>query len=326
MGPVGRVVGMGASAGGVDALVRVVAGLPAGLPHAVCVTLHVPSSGESSLAKILDRSCSLPVRAASSGEPLRAGHVYVAPPDQHLVVTRDRVELTRGPKENGVRPAVDTMLRSIADAHGDHGIAVVLSGALGDGSDGARLVLAAGGDVIVQDPEDAIVRSMPERTLALVDGAARVLAAAEIGPAVASLDGAASGNDARVAAHREPHPAARPAGPPTGFSCPDCGGPLWDVHRGGVTRFRCRVGHEYSEDAMVAAQGSAVERAMYAALETLEERAELLRRVADGRPAEQEAIRRSFLREAEDADARAKLIRRALASGEGEAELPLPRG
>jgi two-component system chemotaxis response regulator CheB len=195
MDPVGRVVGIGASAGGVDALVRVVAGFPADLRHAVCITLHVPSSSASALPRILDRSCSLPVRAASDGEALLGGHVYVAPPDRHLVVTRDRIELSYGPKENGTRPAVDTMLRSIAAAHGAAAVAVVLSGALGDGSDGARLVLAAGGDVIVQDPDDAIMPGMPECAIALVDGAARVLAATAIGPAVASLDGTPVGVD-----------------------------------------------------------------------------------------------------------------------------------
>jgi two-component system chemotaxis response regulator CheB len=310
-----RVVGIGASAGGIDALVRVMSSLPIDLPHAVCVTLHVSATSRSSLPEILDRRCPLPVQAAANGAPLRAGRVYVAPPDHHLIVRRDRLALSRGPKENGMRPAVDTMLRSIADCHGGAGVAVVLSGALGDGSDGARLVLQAGGEVIVQDPEDAVVSSMPERTIALVDGAARVLTAEEVGRALASLNGLPGGKEARV---DEPTIAdesspGRPDGPATGFTCPDCGGGLWEVGEGDVVRYLCRIGHGFSEDAMVSLQGSAVETALWAALETLEERAELLRRVAERRGATHEGLRRRLRHAAEDADARAELIRRALA-------------
>jgi two-component system chemotaxis response regulator CheB len=154
---------------------------------------------------------------------------------------------------------------------------------------------------------------MPERTLALVDGGARVLAASEIGPAIAGLDG---GPTADPPASERTAPGPRPSGPPTGFTCPECTGPLWEVRRGDVVRYRCRVGHEFSEPAMVALQGTAVERALYTALEVLEERAELLRRVAEGRPREQETVRNGFLHAAEHADERAELIRRALAAGD----------
>jgi two-component system chemotaxis response regulator CheB len=184
-----RVVGIGASAGGVDALARLVAGVPAGLPHALCVTLHVPATRTSALAEILDRACGLPVAAAIDGEPLRGGRVYVAPPDRHLIVGRERIALSSGPREHRVRPAIDPMLRSIAECHGPAGIAVILSGALSDGVDGAHRVLRAGGAVIVQDPRDAIVASMPEHAVALVDGGALLLAADAIGPALAGPDG-----------------------------------------------------------------------------------------------------------------------------------------
>jgi two-component system chemotaxis response regulator CheB len=307
-----RVIGIGASAGGIEALLAVVGGLPAGLPHAVLVTLHLSATSPSALPQILDRRCALPVAVAKHGAALEAGRVFVAPPDRHLVVADGRVELTRGPKENGMRPAADTMLRSIT-AYDGRAVAVVLSGALGDGSDGAALVLAAGGEVFVQDPEEAVMRSMPDRTLALVDGGAQVLTAERIGRALAALDSDVEQREVEVTG-AEPPGDVRPEGPATGLTCPECHGAIWEVREGDITRFRCRVGHSYSEDAFVVEQGSAVEAALWSALEVLEERAELLRRVAERRVSAA-GLRTRFTDAAADADRRAQLIRRALDEG-----------
>jgi two-component system chemotaxis response regulator CheB len=314
--PPGRVIGIGASAGGVDALIKVLSGLPADLPHAICVTLHVPASWPSALPAILDRRSPLTVTAARHHARLSAGCAFVAPPDRHLVVADGRIELTREPKENGVRPAIDRMLRSIAEC-GPRGVAVVLSGALGDGSNGASLVLEAGGRVFVQDPEDAIVSSMPERALALVDGGATVLDADQIGPALAALDHAEEEGDPAMP---EPQPNTseqRPEGPATGFTCPECHGAIWEIREGDARRYRCRIGHSYSEEAMIAAQGSSVEAALWTALEVLEERAELLRKVAE-RQATSAGMRAHLTAAADDAKARARLIRRAFEPGDGE--------
>src|SRR3954471_1052187 len=181
-----RVIGIGASAGGIDALLSLLGRLPADLPHALCVTLHLSATAKSRLPEILDRRCALGVTAARHRARLRPGCVYVAPPDRHLLVKGGLLELSRGPKENGGRPAIDTMLRSMA-RQGPRPVAVVLSGAMADGSDGARLVLTAGGEVFVQEPEDAAVSGMPRRAIELVDGGAQVLPAPEIGLALAAL-------------------------------------------------------------------------------------------------------------------------------------------
>lgn len=318
-GPPARVIGIGASAGGVDALIRLMSELPAGLPHAVCVVLHVAPSGRSMLSGILDRRCRLPVSAAQDGEPLRAGHVYVAPPDRHLLVREDHVVLSRGPKENGVRPAVDVMLRSLAACHGPAAVAVVLSGALGDGSSGASAVVRAGGMVIVQDPDDAMVPSMPEHALAAVGRPDLVLGAARIGMALGELSpdppgmrdhGFVGAPDKLIQESRR-----RPEGPATGFTCPECSGALWEEREASVVRYRCRVGHAYSEDAMLVEQGSAIEAAMWAALKALEERAEMLQKIAGRRSASRPRTHESLTAAAVDALERAELIRRALATG-----------
>jgi len=318
-----RIIGIGASAGGIDALIKVLGGLPGNLPHPVCVVLHLAPSGPSMLPEILDRRCPLTVVAAEDTAEILPGHVYVAPPDRHLLVRDGRVELTRGPKENGVRPAVDTMLRSLAGHHAERAVAVVLSGALGDGSDGARIVAQAGGTVIVQDPDEAIVPSMPQRALATVGERAIVLPSKDIGPALAAL-GAGTGEREDVPVQppgdlieQSKH---RPDGPATGLTCPECSGALWEIRDGDVVRYRCRIGHSYSEDAMLVEQGSAVEAALWTALEVLEERAELLRRVADQRASAHPATRAGFERAADDAVRRADLIRSALTSGSEPAD------
>lgn len=197
------VVGIGASAGGVEALIELTAHLPSDLRAAVLVVLHVPAGAPTVLPRILARQAALPVALARDGAPLLDGHVLIAAPGRHLLVADGRIRLDRGPLESGMRPAVDPLLRSLASAYGSRATAVVLSGALDDGAAGAHAVAAAGGTVLVQDPAEAIVSSMPESALRAVGEAARALPAAAIGrelahvaeaacepaPAVLELDG-----------------------------------------------------------------------------------------------------------------------------------------
>jgi len=245
--------------------------------------------------------------------------VYVAPADRHLVVVDGRIRLERGPKENAVRPAVDPMLRSLAAWCGDRAVAVVLSGALGDGSSGALAVKLAGGTVIVQDPGDATVPSMPASAIRAVGRADAVLAADAIGPALARLAGLpAMGQDMAVPSVPDsPEGPERPGGPPSPFTCPECQGPLWEVEEGELVRYTCRVGHGYSEDSLIIEQGSAVEAALWSALEALEERADFLGRVARRHGDRRPRLRARFESASADSLARAELIRRALGtSGE----------
>jgi two-component system chemotaxis response regulator CheB len=306
-----RAIGVGASAGGLDALIRLVRSLPDDLDAPILVVLHLAPTGRSRLPEILGRNTALDVRVAEDGMPLERGTIHVAPADRHLLVRDGRMLLERGPKENGSRPAVDPMLRTLAAEFGSGAIAVILSGALGDGSAGARAVARAGGAVLVQDPADATISSMPETALAAAGPVARVLRADELGVELGRLAQQTPMEDHQLVSHES----SRPNGPPSGFSCPECRGPLWDLEDGG---YRCRVGHAYSEDALVGAQGSAVETALWVALETLEERAEFLRRLArrysDSRP----ELAPRMDAAANDADARADLLRRALAAGSGD--------
>jgi two-component system chemotaxis response regulator CheB len=280
---------VGASAGGVEALQRFVAGLPPELPAAVLVVLHLMQKGVSVLDSILERAGPLPVKQPVDGERPERGHIYVAPPNTHLLLRGGRIHLSDGPRENGHRPAVDPLFRSAARAFGPRTIGVVLSGTLDDGTDGLRLIKELGGATIVQDPDDATYGDMPRSAIEWVEPDV-IAPVDEIGAALYRLiDSPLEGvHRAWVA-----DPATQPIdqievelghGPPDGrpslLTCPDCGGVLVEHEHNGIVRFACQVGHAYSPESLVEEQGSALESALWSAMRTLEERADLLRRMS----------------------------------------------
>jgi hypothetical protein len=221
----GALVVIGASAGGVDALRAVMRGLPPDLDAAVLVVLHIPRTAPSALPHILSRAGPLPATHAVHGEPLLAGRVYVAPPDYHLLVMDGRIRLSRGPAENGHRPAADPLFRSAALLAEERTIAVVLSGSRDDGTAGAAEVRARGGRVLVQEPAETLYPSMPRSVIEHV-GCDQVCPAERLGAAIADLvralpeypGWATDGDPARQVSHadRPQHDATDLAGPGTG--------------------------------------------------------------------------------------------------------------
>ena len=325
---------IGASAGGVEALCLLVKALPADLPAAVCVVLHVPAHGTSLLPTILSRSGSLPARHPQDGEPIAPGTVYVAPPDHHLLVHEGHFQLVRGPRENGHRPAVDPLFRTAARWYGGRVVGVVLTGALDDGSAGLAAIKTRGGLAVVQDPAEALYPGMPRHAVEAVR-ADYVLPLAEIAPTLCRLarepagpsrgDAASVGDIERESAIDEfdldtiaasDHP-----GVPSGWACPDCGGALWEVHERDLIRFRCRVGHAWSINSLLAEQSHAVEVALWSALRALEERAVLSGRLADRLDARGNARSAGRFRDQSgESRSRAALIRKVLLDGEPDAE------
>ena len=299
---------IGASAGGVETLVKVVAGLAPTLPAAVCIVLHIAPESPSALADILARAGSLPCRPASDGEPLVPGEILVAPPNRHLEVEDDRVRLTIGPRENNHRPAVDVLFRSAAKARGSRVVGVVLTGNRDDGTAGLAVVKARGGAAIVQDPDDALYPGMPANALRHVPADA-VLPSDKIAEAIERMVEA----DPRAPnqSMNAPHPDEESSGGI--LICPECGGVLSERSEAGVTHWQCRVGHRYSIETLADAQATDVEAALWTAIRALTDRARLLHQLADRAESNrQERSARLFRRRAELADQQAELVRGAL--------------
>ena len=279
---------VGASAGGVEALTELVAALPEDFPAAVAVVLHIPPMGRTVLPDILARAGQLPARAATDGEPLIPGCIYVAPPDEHLLVQDATLLLRRGPKENGHRPAIDPLFFTAADAYGSRAIGVILSGTQDDGAAGLAAIKSQGGTVLVQDPADALYSGMPLSALERV-AADHVVPRSALGALLADLVGepvrlhTVSDDDDPQPAQPPPELGGgplMPAGEAVGLSCPDCGGALWYIGEAGAERYQCRIGHAYSEQSLIENHARAVEIALWTALRALEERAALMRRMS----------------------------------------------
>ncbi len=280
------VIVVGASAGGVEAITKLLSPLPADLQACILVVLHTPATAVNALATILGRATDLKVVGATGEIRLTPGTVIVAHPDHHLLVVDGDVILTRGPRENGHRPAVDVLFRSAARALGPRVIGVVLSGALDDGSAGLVSVKSRGGFAVVQDPQDALHAGMPTNAIAAAKPDL-VLPVADIPAALVELVGAEVPDPPVI----DPDPLAeevamarmdraalqapdRP-GQAAGLSCPDCHGPLFAIDEHGYVRYRCRVGHAWSAQSLLAEHDAALESALWMGLRSLEEKAAL---------------------------------------------------
>jgi two-component system chemotaxis response regulator CheB len=331
------IIVVGASAGGVEALSQLALRLPADLPASIFIVLHVPAHGTSLLPHILNRHGPLPALHPADGEEIRPGRIYVAPPDQHLLVEEGRVRLSRGPRENGHRPAVDPLFRTAARSYGPRAVGVVLSGTLDDGTAGLAAIKQRGGVAVVQDPHDALFPGMPRSALdsVAVDHSLPVAAIAEVLGRLAHEPITNPGGtpmpdevraESRIAAFDlgAIEDDDRP-GQPSVFGCPDCGGTLWELQDGDLIRFRCRVGHAWTANGLMARQSEGIETALWTALRALEERAVLCTRVAERmtrRGLGASAAR--FEQQSDDSRRRAAILREVLVSEPTSNDEPLP--
>lgn len=285
------------------------------------MVLHI-SRGRSYLPEILARAGRLPASHPEDGQALEYGRIYVAPPDRHMIVESGTVRIVHTASENGVRPAVDPLFRSAARMYGARVIGVILTGTLDDGTAGIAAVREAGGVTIVQDPDEAFAPGMPRSAIASgkVD---HVVPLRDI----AMLIGALVEEDAPSRLPTSQHPHLRPMEPdlaamplalrgtdrpgtPSVFTCPECHGTLWESDDHGLLRFRCRVGHIYSPESMIAAQTDEVDRALWVALRTLEERAAMAYRLAErGRERNQRWVDQAFTQRARETEEEAARIR-----------------
>jgi two-component system chemotaxis response regulator CheB len=299
---------IGASAGGVPSLQTVLGRLPADHRGCVLIVLHLAAAGPSMLATVLARSCALPCEAAGDVQPLEPGRVYVARPNLHLVVTEDGLCTVGGPRENGHRPSVDVLFRSAAETLGPRVLGMILSGTGDDGTAGLAAIKRRGGTAAVQDPETALHHGMPlsaiEQVTVDVVGSTEVLGDVIVSSAAGSSPSVALGGGAEL--EQGTHELLT-------VVCPECGGTLRDTTADGVPSFSCHVGHRLTMGSLIDEQRDAVERALWTAARTLEDRGMLLRDMAARAERQGRALTaRSWRRRAVEADADVRLLRDAL--------------
>jgi two-component system chemotaxis response regulator CheB len=265
---------IGGSAGAVEALMRIVADFPADFAGAVFVATHVPATSVSALPHLLSRAGALFATHAIDGAPIAPGRIVIAPPGHHLVLEDGVMRVLQGPTENNHRPSIDVLFRSAAISFGPRACGVLLSGTLDDGVAGLVSIRDAGGAAFVQDPDDAQFPDMPLN--ALHTGAVQGAYPAD------KIVGAICEWMAKPAPPMQREmlaPDAREAGSPSVFTCPECGGTLWELGEETLLRFRCRTGHAYSGQSMLSAHERHLESTLWASIRALEERRDLLARL-----------------------------------------------
>lgn len=315
------IVMIGGSAGSGEPLRKIVAGLPKDFSGSIFVTTHIPSTHETYLPNLLGSASHLPVSAAVDGQPIAPGHIYVAAADRHLLLVDSVMRLGLGPRENMSRPSIDPMFRSGALAYGPRSVGVVLSGLMNDGASGLYAIKQACGTAVVQTPLDAAHPDMPRAALeaaeidhiAPASEIARVLtevAARDAGPGVPAPDSLIFEVEVAAGARLGSDQLRRFADP-AALTCPDCGGVLSEVRSQTPLRYRCQIGHAYTAQEL-ASKNDTVDEAIRVALRVMEERVELVDRMArDARNTGRTAIAELYERRATEYGGYAATLRQA---------------
>lgn len=313
---------VGGSAGGLEAIRKIASRLPVDFPAAVCVVIHVSAESPGLIPDILSASGALPARHAEHGEPVVHGRIFVAPPDQHLVIDKERrLRLGRGPKENRFRPAVDPLFRSAALAFDGCSAGIVLSGGLDDGAAGLATIKRHGGGALVQDPSDAPVSSMPRAALRAVKPD-QLLPASRLADAMQAMareyrpsqrqESGMSDDDLQketlfaLGADCSMEDLAR-LGAPSLFTCPECHGAMIRLKEAGPIRFRCHTGHAFTLQSLLSEQADRVEELLWTTLRAMEEERALLQHLGEHLQDSQDKAQ--VMRVVEEAHRRANVIR-----------------
>lgn len=319
------IVAIGASAGGFQAVSELAKGLRGDFAAAVLITIHLHPEASNVLAELIDRAGPLPAAFATEGEEIAPGGIYIAPPDRHLLVDEGRVLLRRGPRENGSRPAIDPMFRSVALAYGSRAVGVILTGGLNDGSSGLYAIKHSGGVAVVQDPRDAHNPEMPSSALAAtpVD---HVVPIAEMAALLTRLvaqpaprgpmPSAQLAREVEIAAERDSDMAATERmGARSVLTCPECHGLLWEIKEGNLVRYRCHVGHAFTLETLEEEHATELDRALSSALRALGERLYVVQRLAEqSRELQHDQTARRWESRVRDYERQAAVIRAALLS------------
>jgi two-component system, chemotaxis family, protein-glutamate methylesterase/glutaminase len=285
------VIVIGAAAGGLEALDQLIGQLPTDLPASIVIVQHMDAgnSGEPLLRR-LGRHQAFHPKLAEHGEHLKTRRIYIAPPDNHLLIKERKMLVTKGAAENRYRPGIDPLFRSAAVSHGSRVIGVVLTGMMDDGTAGLIAVKRCGGVTVVQDPRDAAYSGMPLSALdnATVDYCVSI---AEMGPLLTTLVAQRQGKKKAVPEDVRTEAAiaervlsdisqVNSLGEQVPYNCPGCGGVLWKIDGPGEKRYRCHTGHSYSGLSLLASQSEKIEEMLWISLRMFEERKNLLTSMA----------------------------------------------
>ena len=325
------IVVIGASAGGMEALRQLMSKLPAEFEASIFVVWHTSPSVRSVLPKLLEKDGPIHADFAVDREPIVPRRIYIAPPDHHMLLERGFVRVTKGPKENRFRPAVDPLFRSAAYVYGARTIGVVLTGALDDGTAGLWTIKLRGGTAIVQDPEEALIPSMPLSALKAVsvDHTAKISQIADL-LARLTREEAPEAPDLPMEEKRKIEREIQVAEEDSAlekwitadsdlspFTCPECHGVLARIREGRVVRFRCHTGHAFSADSLLASVTESIESLLWDALRAADEAAMLLGHVGQHcEEAGDHEAAAEYRAKAEEAMARGRVIRKVAIENE----------
>jgi two-component system chemotaxis response regulator CheB len=281
------IIVVGSSSGGMQALTKLVAQFPKGFPASIFIVNHMSAdtTGEP-LLKALNASGGLPCEHGKDGVEFKTGHIYLAPSDQHMLIEKGRILVTKGARENRSRPAIDPLFRSAAVAYGNRVIGVILTGYLDDGTSGMMAIKRCGGVCIAQDPLDASYPDMPQSVIANV-GADHVVPISEMGVLLSELVRRKLPKSGRIPEDIQIEakiakrvlsdlPSVQSLGVQVPYNCPDCGGVLWQMAEGDSLRYRCHTGHAFTVSVLLAQQTAKIEETLWVALRMFEERQNLL--------------------------------------------------
>ncbi|MFN7948646.1 MAG: chemotaxis protein CheB [Blastocatellia bacterium] len=318
------IIVIGASMGGIEALKTLVSGLPPKLNASIFIVLHTAPESPGILPEVLSRAGALPAVFPAHLDRISSGRIYVAPPDHHLLVEPGFVRLTRGPKENRFRPAIDPLFRSAAQAYGPRVIGVILTGLLDDGTAGLWAIRQCGGTAVVQDPNEALAPSMPLSALKHVE-VNYCLPVTGIGPLLAQLTSTPAEEKGASPMAEEIKAEIRIAeegnaleagvlkmGEPSLYTCPECHGALVRITEGDRIRFRCHTGHAFSLDSLLAEITGQIEDSLWTVIRTIQESILLMRHLAAHLNEQNDQAAAAVLQQrAQEAEQRAALIRQA---------------
>lgn len=324
------IIVVGASAGGIEALRVLTGALPVDLSASLFIVVHTSPDAPGMLADIFNRSGRLPATYATDAERIEKGRIYVAPPDYHLLIEPNRVRVTRGPKENRFRPAVDPLFRSAAQTYGPRVAGIILTGYLDDGTAGLWTVKQLGGTAIVQDPTDALVPFMPLNAVTHVK-VDYCLPLEEIAPLLVRLTSEAMEEEGVFQVPKEVEIEVNIAkeqraldagvlqlGEPSNYACPECHGVLLQMKEGTLFRFRCHTGHAYSVESLLADITEKMNDALWNSIRAFEEGELFMRHMAEHLDhGDTDHSAESFLKRADDTKQRASLMRQAAINGAG---------